>query len=157
MWHELSCSASLLLVDRLLRVGCGSTRGLGAKCIARPEPSSRTCSTSVAGGMRRLSLLESLRCSTAVAGDLNLGSAASLDGPLPDLSLLQQPEHEASSVRPPLMLQNKLPRWNEGELSVCLPLKLTLTSPFANENDLSHTLTVGGNRARALACYTIAV
>lgn len=65
--------------------------------------------------MRRLSLLESLRCSTAVAGDLAMGSAASLDGPLPDLALLQQSELETSSARPPLMLQNKLPRWNEGE------------------------------------------
>ena len=67
-----------------------------------------------AGGPRRLTLLESLRCSSAVAGDLALGSAASLDGPLPDVSVLTEAIEGASS-RPPLMLQNKLPRWNEGD------------------------------------------
>ena len=82
--------------------------------IASHQPPSRWLLTTVAGGMRRLTLLESLRCSTAVAGDLALGSAASLDGPLPDMASLQQPEPEASTARPPLMLQNKLPRWNEG-------------------------------------------
>jgi hypothetical protein len=69
---------------------------------------------SSAGGPRRLTLLESLRCSSAVAGDLALGSAASLDGPLPDVSVLAQ-AIDGASARPPLMLQNKLPRWNEGD------------------------------------------
>ena len=84
-----------------------------------------------AGGMRRLSLLESLRCSSAVAGDLALGSAASLDGPLPDVASLLQPVQEASSARPPLMLQNKLPRWNEGasQLRLAKPSSCFTSSP----------------------------
>ena len=68
-----------------------------------------------AGGLRRLTLLESLRCSSAVAGDLALGSAPSLDGPLPDVASMLAPVVDEASTRPPLMLQNKLPRWNEGK------------------------------------------
>ena len=77
-------------------------------------------STRCVGKGRRLTLLESLRQSTAVAGDV-LTSPSTLELALKESKANSAVTSSQSQPGRPLLLKNKLPRWNAGAIHSPLP------------------------------------